>query len=79
MQLAGASYLANTFALILAPALANALFPAIMLPPFIAELSLALWLLVKGVDVPKWKEKAGTSGVAGSYCTATRPGLEVVR
>ena len=42
------------FALVLYPPLASRLFPAIMLPPFVAELSLALWLLVKGVDVRKW-------------------------
>ncbi len=57
MLLAGASYITNTFALILAPTLARALFPAIMVPPFIAELSLALWLLAKGVNVSKWNEK----------------------
>ena len=54
IQLAGACYLVNSFAMILAPSLAGALFPAIMLPPFVAETSLALWLLVKGVDVPRW-------------------------
>jgi ABC-type Na+ efflux pump permease subunit len=30
---------------------------AIMLPPFIAELSLALWLDVKRVDVAKWQAR----------------------
>jgi hypothetical protein len=58
MQVAGACYLANSFALILAPALASTLFPAIMLPPLIAESSLALWLLVKGVNVEKWRQTA---------------------
>lgn len=58
IQLAGACYLVNSFALILAPALAGKLFPAIMLPPFLAETSLALWLLIKGVDVPRWSARA---------------------
>jgi len=58
MQVAGACYLVNSFALILAPAFASTLFPAIMLPPLIAESSLALWLLVKGVNVEKWKQRA---------------------
>jgi hypothetical protein len=58
IQLAGACYLVNSFALILAPSLAGALFPAIMLLPFVAETSLALWLLVKGVDVPRWNARA---------------------
>lgn len=35
------------------------LFPAILVPAFIGELSLCLWLLVKGVNVPKWEEAAG--------------------
>jgi Domain of unknown function (DUF4386) len=49
MILAGACYAVNTLALILSPALAERLVPAILLPPFVGELSLALWLLVKGV------------------------------
>ncbi len=58
IQLAGACYLINSFALILAPALAGALFPAIMVVPFVAETSLALWLLIKGVDEPRWSARA---------------------
>jgi hypothetical protein len=54
MQIAGLSYLTNSFALILAPAVANRLFPAILLPAFVGEASLCLWLLVKGVNVEKW-------------------------
>jgi hypothetical protein len=54
MQVAGVCYVTNSFALVLNPPLASALFPFILLPPFVAELSLALWLLVKGVDVTKW-------------------------
>jgi hypothetical protein len=47
---AGACYLVNSFALLLAPDLASALFPLILLPAFVGELSLALWLAFKGVD-----------------------------
>jgi|SRR5581483_4472643 len=57
MQIAGFSYLINSFALTLAPGIANRLFPAILLPAFVGEISLCLWLLFKGVDVPKWKAK----------------------
>jgi hypothetical protein len=57
MQIAGLCYLTNSFALILAPALANRLFPAILLPAFVGEASLCLWLLVKGVNIEKWAEK----------------------
>lgn len=52
MQIAGACYLINSFALILSPAVANRLFPTILLPALIGELSLCLWLLIKGVRVP---------------------------
>jgi hypothetical protein len=55
IQIAGVCYLINSFALILAPALAGALFPAILLPCLLAELSLCLWLLLKGIDVSKWE------------------------
>mgnify|MGYP003557415591 FL=1 len=51
MVIAGICYLINSFALFLAPALASLLFPYILMPCLLAELSLALWLLVKGIDV----------------------------
>jgi hypothetical protein len=57
MQIAGLCYLTNSFSLIIAPKFADMLFPAALLPPFIAELSLCLWLLVKGVDLTKWNEQ----------------------
>ena len=56
IQLAGICYLLNSFALIISPSLAGSLFPAIILPPFIGELSVALWLLFKGVNLVKWNE-----------------------
>lgn len=55
MLTAGICYLTNSLALLLAPGIASALFPFILLPPFVAELSLALWLLIKGVDEARWK------------------------
>jgi hypothetical protein len=58
MQIAGFCYLTNSFALLLAPTFAARLFPVILLPPLIAEASLCLWLLVKGVNVPRWEEAA---------------------
>jgi hypothetical protein len=58
MQIAGLCYLVNSFALILSPSLANRLYPAILLPAFVGEASLCLWLLVKGVNVSKWKARA---------------------
>ena len=54
----GLGYLTNSFAQLLAPALAASLLPWVLLPPFLAESGLALWLTVKGVNVPKWEEQA---------------------
>lgn len=53
MGIAGLCYLINSFALFLVPPLASLLFPWILMPCLLAELSLALWLLVKGIDVAK--------------------------
>jgi|SRR6185436_13082945 len=56
LQIAGLCYLTDSFALLLAPKFAGRLFPAIMIPCFIAELSFCLWLIVKGVNVQKWNQ-----------------------
>lgn len=61
MQIAGLCYLTDSFALILAPAFAARLFPAILLPAFVGEVSLCLWLLIKGVNVERWKERASAA------------------
>jgi hypothetical protein len=42
----------------LSPPLANSLAPYNMLPGAIGELSLTLWLLVKGVNIQRWNEQA---------------------
>jgi hypothetical protein len=55
IQIAGVAYVINSVALFVAPALQSSIFPAILLPAFIAETSLCLWLLVKGVNVAKWQ------------------------
>jgi hypothetical protein len=49
MIVAGICYVVNTLALILSPALSDLIFPGILLPVLLAELSLALWLVVRGV------------------------------
>lgn len=55
IQVAGTAYLINSFGLFVAPAVQSRMFPVILLPAFVAELSLCLWLLVKGVDLAKWQ------------------------
>lgn len=52
IQIAGVSYVVNSFLLLVTPDLANIV---LLLPAFVGELSLALWLLVKGVDASKWE------------------------
>src|SRR5713226_74980 len=61
MTIAGLSYLTNSFALILVPTFANRIFPAVLVPAFVGEASLCLWIIVKGVNVPKWKEQASAA------------------
>jgi hypothetical protein len=55
IQLAGVCYLVACFAALFAPRLADLLTPGILLPPLIGESSFCLWLLIKGVDIDKWK------------------------
>jgi hypothetical protein len=56
MQIAGVCYVVNSFALLLSPPLSNRLFPTILIPSLIAELSFALWLLLKGVRAEQWDQ-----------------------
>lgn len=65
MQVAGASYLVACFAALFAPAFADLITPLILLPPFIGESSFCLWLLLKGVNIAKWKERTSMeSGIS---------------
>jgi hypothetical protein len=65
MVIAGLSYLANSFTLILAPAYAGTIFPILVLA-LIGELSLCLWLMVKGVNVSKWRSQARAGGLTAA-------------
>jgi len=58
ITIAGLCYIFNSFALIVSPSFAQSLFPVILLPCFVAETCLALWLTIKGINVPS---KATTS------------------
>jgi len=61
LVIAGVGYVIFSLAQVLNPAFtAKYLFPWLMLPAFPAELGLALWLTVKGVNIPKWQERAPT-------------------
>jgi hypothetical protein len=64
--MAGVSYLINSFAQLLFPALAEKMFPAIVLPAFIGELGTCVWLMVKGLDAAKWDERVRVGPVIAS-------------
>ena len=51
MIVAAICYVVNTLALIVSPGFFKLINPAILLPIVLAELSLALWLLLKGIRV----------------------------
>jgi Domain of unknown function (DUF4386) len=57
----GVAYLIYSFTDLLAPGSAAHLVPWIDLPTVVGEGSLCLWLLVVGVDVERWKERAGAA------------------
>lgn len=61
MTVGGLCYLTNSFAIFFAPRFAAHLFPYIQMPSGVAELSLCLWLLVIGVNVPRWKQRASVA------------------
>ena len=59
-QVAGLCYLVNSFALILSPDLAGRLYPAILVPSFVGEVSICLYLLIRGVNVEEWRRRSAT-------------------
>jgi hypothetical protein len=62
LAFSGLCYEINCFANFLSPGFAAHLVPYI-LAPGVAELLLALWLVVMGVNVQRWNEQAGAAGV----------------
>lgn len=54
LAVAGACYAANSFIGFVAPAIDARLFPWILLPGFLSEGALTLWLLIRGVDSTRW-------------------------
>jgi Domain of unknown function (DUF4386) len=46
----------------LSPALAKSMYPYVLAPGIIGEGALTLWLLLAGVNVPRWEEQARAAG-----------------
>jgi hypothetical protein len=59
MQVAGVAYVANTFFFLLTPGVARIL---LLIPTVVAETALALWLVVRRVDVPRFRQVSLASG-----------------
>ena len=64
LTIAGAAYLVNSVGFVVAPEFARTLYPWILLPAAPAEWGLALWLLVKGVDLRRWQAAVGAGSGA---------------
>jgi hypothetical protein len=62
-QLGGVAYMVNGFTLLLAPQFASQVFPVMVLS-FVGEISLALWLLIKGVRMESWRMQSAEASVA---------------
>ncbi|MDX6385505.1 MAG: hypothetical protein QOK48_3078 [Blastocatellia bacterium] len=59
MAIGGIGFVVRNFLLILAPAYASDVLLMLMFP---GGLIMGVWLLVKGVDLPKWKAKLNAAG-----------------
>ena len=60
--LGGASFIVENFLLVLAP---RYNLPYVIVPMFLAMVSLMLWLLIKGVDGARWDAKPAAVGLGG--------------
>jgi len=56
----GSSYVITSFATFIAPAVGARVSPFVIPIALLGEGSITLWLLIKGVNVEKWKQQAGT-------------------
>jgi len=59
LMIAGLSFIANNFIVVLAPKYASDFFA---IPVFIALLAMIPWFLIKGVDIEKWELASAANG-----------------
>ena len=60
MTMAGLTFIVSNFAVVLAPGYRTDWLLVLMFPGL---LLMTIWLLVRGVDLPKWQEKTAASGL----------------
>jgi len=60
MEVAGLAFIVSNFTLVLAPQYHLGWLLLAMLP---GSLLMTVWLLIKGVDLPKWEEKTASSNL----------------
>jgi hypothetical protein len=60
MTMAGLAFIVSNFALVLAPGYRSDWLLVLMFP---CSFLMAVWLLVKGVDLPKWEKKTAGSNL----------------
>jgi hypothetical protein len=73
LVIAGCCYLLDSFSEIFASSFAASLYPWLLLPGFISELTLCFWLIIKGIDVPKWKQTLQAGCATGREAPHTCP------
>jgi hypothetical protein len=56
--IAGFGYLVDTFAKILSPSYGTTMIATVIMATLFGEVAFPIWLLIKGVNVEKWKKRA---------------------
>src|SRR5919199_5120052 len=73
MVLSALGYLADSFTGFLVPQYSDTLAVVVVVTALIGELPLTLWLLVKGVNVERWRERGLTSPTRSVRQEGSRP------
>lgn len=60
LAIGGLSYVIGSFSNFLSPSFGAVLPPFVFLAAFVGEGSVTLWLLIAGVNVPRWIEQASS-------------------
>ncbi|HEY1654026.1 MAG TPA: DUF4386 domain-containing protein [Candidatus Tumulicola sp.] len=61
----GVCYAGNSYALFVVPDIQDHLFPLILVPSLVAELSISIYMIVFGFDVGNWGKKTANGGEFG--------------